>query len=114
VTIENKALESRIQSRNQSFLDIGDDGDNSIKDKRLLSVLPEGSFFGDYQILFGITSSTSYISLGKEPSQIMSIDKFKFLSICRETFKFKQFLTRRAYERRKYFNDLSEQELIKI
>jgi CRP-like cAMP-binding protein len=80
----------------------------------VIAVLPKGSFFGDYQILFQITSNVSF----KVPSgidvQLMVLKKNTFLSLCSEYPRYASFLRQRALQRRCYFQELIDQAPKKV
>lgn len=53
-----------------------------------LTVLPQGSYFGDYQIIFNLPSNLQYSSYGASETLIMSISSKKFLNICEQFPRF--------------------------
>jgi len=67
--------------------------------------LHEGSFFGDYQILFEMHSNFSYVAdpSAKEDTWCMSCNKDTFLMALVEFPNYQEFLTNRALMRRNHF-----------
>ena len=78
--------------------------------------LMEGSWFGDYQILFNMKSNWDLIaktsskkmnegngSISKSKIQVYKLDSEKFLQICNEHSEFRRYLLCRANLRRGHF-----------
>jgi len=72
-----------------------------------LTVLPSGSFFGDYQVLFGLKSNFEFISHPDDETWLMTVPKDQFIEVCEEFPQFHAFLTQRALVRRNYFKLLA-------
>ena len=54
------------------------------KDECELSMLPSGSFFGDYQILFELKSNYEFMSTVEDETWCMTIPREEFIEICEE------------------------------
>lgn len=67
----------------------------------------EGSYFGDYHILFKVKTSYIY-RVTSEEVELMTIDKSKFSEICELFPKSAKILRQRAYYRRKFIRDRAD------
>ena len=72
----------------------------------LLTVLPKGCFFGDYQIFLDAGSNVSYYASPEEKVFVYTLHKSIFLEIWREYENHLDFYMKRALETRKLFKRL--------
>ena len=79
-----------------------------------ISIMPEGSFIGDYQILFNIPSNYDFVTLQTGQTECLTLSAKKFLKICQEFPSFHQFLCQRALQRRNFFRAEEEKLQDKI
>jgi hypothetical protein len=70
------------------------------------AILPEGSFFGDYQILFNIPSNYDFFTMNVGETWLMSISAENFLESTDVFPDYLQFLQQRALLRRNHFKEL--------
>eukprot|EP00347_Sterkiella_histriomuscorum_P000928 403373987 len=74
-----------------------------------IAILPEGSFFGDYQILFNIASNYDFYTMNVGDTWLMSISAEQFLESCDDFPGYHQFISQRALLRRNHFRELEAQ-----
>eukprot|EP00347_Sterkiella_histriomuscorum_P006194 403353701 len=101
--VRQSIINQTQQSVDPNHIKRGSTSSNYISPVTYITILPLGSFFGDYQILFNLPSNYSFQSFSSYQTLCMTISAHKFLQICEQFPKFHSFLCQRALMRRNHF-----------